>query len=131
MFVRRWFIISIAVVLCALPVYAQAAAACPAGRVCLDNPLQANDTSNPGQKKDALTATDIIGTVISGALGIVGALTFAMFIWGGWLWLSSAGNTEKIEQGTQTMMWAAVGVVLVFASYIILKEFIGYLTGAQ
>lgn len=63
----------------------------------------------------------IIGRVIKGALGIVGALALFMFFWGGQTWLISAGNPEKVKAGTQTMIWAAVGVVIVFASYMILN----------
>ncbi len=108
---------------------------CPPGtppdRVCLTNPLQVDDSKNPGKKKDAITAQEIIGSVIKGVLGLIGAATFIMFVWGGRLWLTSAGNVESIEQGTQTMIWAAVGVVSVFASYIILNSFLEYLSGAK
>ncbi len=89
-------------------------------QVCsLENPLQGNKTD----------ATAIISTVITGALGIIGALTLLMLVWGGFQWLTSAGNPEKVKMGTQTMVWAVIGVVLVFASYVLLSTFTGYLTG--
>ena len=88
--------------------------------VCtLDNPLEGNKTQ----------ATSIISNVIKGALGIVGALTLLMLVWGGFEWLTSAGNPEKVKAGTQTMIWAMIGVLLVFGSYILLSTFTGYLTG--
>ena len=88
--------------------------------VCkLDNPLAGNKTE----------ASQIISTVIKTALGIVGALTLLMLVWGGFQWLTSAGNPEKVKSGAQTMLWAIIGVVLVFASYILLSTFTDYLTG--
>jgi len=79
--------------------------------VQLENPL--------GDKTDPNV---IIGTIIAGALSIVGALVLLMFVWGGFKWLTSAGSPEKVKTGTQTMIWAAIGAVIVFASYIILQN---------
>jgi len=88
--------------------------------VCtLENPLE-------GEKTEVVV---IIGTVIKAALGIIGALTLLMLVWGGFQWLTSAGNPEKVKSGTQTMVWAVIGVILVFASYLLLSTFTNYLTG--
>jgi hypothetical protein len=73
----------------------------------------------------------IISVVIKTALGIIGGLTLLMLVWGGFQWLTSAGNSDKVHAGTQTMIWAVIGVVLVFASYILLSTFTSYLTGAK
>jgi hypothetical protein len=70
----------------------------------------------------------IIKQVITTALGIIGALTLLMFVWGGFEWLTSAGNPEKVKAGTQTMVWAIIGVVLVFSSYLLLATFTNILT---
>ena len=115
-------ILSLAVFFSVLPVRAQEACKSdPSGRiVCkLENPLQGDSTS----------AAAIIGTVIKSALGIVGAITLLMLVWGGFQWLTSAGNPEKVKSGAQTMLWAIIGVVLVFASYLLLSTFTNYLTG--
>ncbi len=103
---------------------------CPNNRqeLCLplENPLpQTSDTAGTSQ------VTLLMGIIIKAALGIIGSLALLMLVWGGFQWLISAGNPEKITQGTQTMLWAAIGVVLVLASYIILNTFIEYLTGAK
>jgi hypothetical protein len=71
----------------------------------------------------------IISLVIKTALSIIGALTLLMLVWGGFQWLTSAGNPEKVKSGTQTMIWAIIGVALVFASYLVLSTFTNYLTG--
>lgn len=93
---------------------------CPKGSTCLQNPLGSR-----------VEVTDIIGTIIKAALGVVGSLTLLMMVWGGFQWLTSAGNSEKIEAGSKTMLWAAVGVFLVFSSYLILTTFTNLLTGAR
>lgn len=88
----------------------------------LENPI------GVGQK-GTTEAADIVNVVIKAMLGIIGALTLLMFVWGGFQWLTSAGNPEKVSAGTQTMIWAVIGVVLVLASYILLSTFLNYLTG--
>lgn len=93
------------------------------GEVCrLENPL------GVGQK-GTTEVTGLINIVIKAALGIIGGLTLLMFVWGGFQWLTSAGNPEKVSAGSQTMIWAVIGVVLVLASYILLSTFLEYLSG--
>lgn len=84
----------------------------------LENPLQSDTTD----------ITKILGWIIRGLLGIVGSLTLLMMVWGGFQWFTAAGNPERIKKGTQTMVWAAIGVAVVFASYFIVINFTSYLT---
>jgi hypothetical protein len=99
----------------------QASTTCPSGRLCLSNPLQ--------QKN--LTVPSLIGTIIKAALGIIGSITLLMLVWGGFLWLTSAGNDERIQQGTQTMLWAVIGLAVVFSSYFLLTTYVNLLTGTK
>lgn len=92
------------------------------GECRLENPL------GTGQK-GTTEVTDLINIIIKAALGIIGGLTLLMFVWGGFQWLTSAGNPEKVSAGSQTMIWAVIGVVVVLASYILLSTFLEYLSG--
>ena len=60
----------------------------------------------------------LIGNVISWLLKIIGALALALFFYGGFQWLTSAGNDKKVSAGKDTLFWAAVGLICVFLSYI-------------
>ncbi len=97
---------------------------CPSGKgecVVLENPLNISDTN----------AETVIGVVIKAALGLIGSITLFMLVWGGFQWLVAAGNEEKIKQGTQTMVWAVIGLFLVMSSYILLTTYLSYLTGSK
>lgn len=63
----------------------------------------------------------IIGKVIRAFLGIIGTISLVMFIYGGIILLTSAGVSTKIKTGQQTLVWASLGILVVFASYAILK----------
>lgn len=83
---------------------------CPPNKVCLENPI-----------KDSKTPQAFIGQIIKGVLGIVGSLALVMFIYGGLTWMTSSGNTEKVTKGKNIIIWASIGLVVIFTSYILVK----------
>ena len=83
---------------------------CPQGTVCLDNPLGAD-----------VTPQTFIGGVIRAILGIVGSLALALFIYGGFLWMTAAGNAEQVAKGKNTLIWATLGLIIIFSSYALVR----------
>lgn len=77
----------------------------------LDNPLGSQN----------MIISEVVGKVIKAFLGIIGTISLIMFIYGGFLMLTSAGKAEQIKKGQQTLVWASLGILVVFASYAILK----------
>ncbi len=53
--------------------------------------------------------------------GLIGSVALLFFIYGGIIFLISAGNKEKVEQGKKILIGAAIGLVIVFASYAIIQ----------
>lgn len=90
-----------------------------AGDSTLPNPL---NTVNP---------QTIIGNIIKAVLGIVGSLALVMFVFGGFMWITSAGNDEKIKKGKDMIMWASFGLAVIFASYALVNFVIKALTGTE
>ena len=54
-------------------------------------------------------------------LGIVGSLTLLMFIYGGTMFLISAGSSDKIGEARKIITAAVVGLLIVLASFLIIK----------
>jgi hypothetical protein len=75
----------------------------------------------------------LIGNIVKTALGIVGSLALVMFIYGGFVWMLAAGNEQAVEKGKNVLVWAAVGLVVIFASYSLVNFVINAITkgGAQ
>lgn len=71
----------------------------------------------------------IIGNVIKALLGVTGSLALAVFILGGFTWVTSAGSEEKIRKGKEMILWAALGLFIIFASYALVQFVIGAVTG--
>lgn len=88
---------------------AQALAVAPA-----DHPLNPLGDTSGG-------APELYGRVIRGLLGFAGIGALLYFIWGGIVILTSGGNSDKVKQGRDSIVWAAVGLIVAFSSYIILN----------
>lgn len=58
-------------------------------------------------------------------LGIVGSLALVMFIYGGFLFLISGGSSDKISQANKIVVAAVIGLVIVLASFLIIKFVMG------
>ncbi|MFA6486091.1 MAG: hypothetical protein WCT40_01845 [Candidatus Magasanikbacteria bacterium] len=86
-------------------------------KVTLENPINAS------------TAPQFIGTVIKGFIGILGAVVLFMFLLGGFEWLTAGGNAEKVKKGTETMLWATIGTVIIFSSYFLISAWLKGILG--
>lgn len=73
----------------------------------IENPLGEEATSIPA----------IIGRVINAALGISGSIAILMVIYGGVTWLTSGGSTDRITKGKNVLVWATIGLAIIFGAY--------------
>lgn len=52
---------------------------------------------------------------------ISGIAVFAMLVWGGFTWLTSTGDPSKIADARDRIYSAFLGLVIILASYLIMK----------
>jgi len=89
------------------------------GTAKLTNPLGTSDVPT------------LIGRVIKAVLGIVGSIALLMFVYGGFLWMTSSGNEQKITKGKNVLVWATIGLAIIFLSYSLVGFVIKGLTGGE
>ena len=94
--------------LASLPIVTWAADS-TSGKIELENPLSVE------------SVPDLINNVIKAILGIVGAVALLYLVLGGLTWLTSQGNPEKVKKGRETLVWAILGLSMIFFSYVILN----------
>jgi len=87
-----------------------------------DRPEQLNDTDEIGTG-EGLRAT--IVKVINVLLTFLGIIAVVLFIWAGFLMMTSAGNDEAVEKGKKTMIWAAIGIIVILFAYVLVNFIIG------
>jgi len=90
------------------------------GTVSLPNPLG----------KDNPTPQVLLGKIINYSLGLIGSLALVMFIYGGAVWMLSGGNQEQVAKGKNTLIWAAIGIVVIFTAYALVKFVLTAMTAA-
>jgi amino acid transporter len=90
-------------------VIAETASSTDVDKVELENPLPTVDMRM------------ILGNIVATAMGVLGSLVLLVFIYGGFLWLTAAGSAEKVSKGSQTMLWAIVGLFIIFGAYGIIS----------
>lgn len=59
----------------------------------------------------------LIGHALRVILGIMGSVALLMSVWGGIIWLTSGGNPDKIKKAKDILVWATIGLIVIFASY--------------
>jgi hypothetical protein len=80
------------------------------------------------------TVQDILQFVVNimnFILAISGTLVLLMFLYGGFTWLTSAGNSDAVSRGRGAMTAAVVGLVIIFSSYAIIVFVVTVLTDEE
>ncbi len=91
------------------PTLALAAEGTSGSSVWLPNPIQCNDL------------ICLFLSVIRMVLGAIGVFALFMFIYGGFMMLSSGGNAERVQKAKETLVWATLGIVVILGSWVFLS----------
>jgi hypothetical protein len=80
-----------------------------------------NSTATPGAA---------ISNVIKIVLALLGVIALIIIIMGGFKWMTSGGDSAKIEEAKKLMGAGIVGMVIVLFAYIIQQFIVQLITGA-
>lgn len=61
---------------------------------------------------------------------VIGALALVMFVYGGFMLILSQGSSDKVKKGTEIIVAAVIGLVIVFGAYM-LVSFLGDAVGIK
>lgn len=60
-----------------------------------------------------------IGLIINSIFGLLAVIFFILTIYGGFIWMTAAGNEAKIEKSKKIIFSGAIGIFIIFSSYLI------------
>ena len=114
------FLFTIAILFTVAPAWAQT------NIVDIDSPDKSSSNSKCITKYDCgnYTLDDIVMIAIRASkwiLGIVGSLALLMFVYGGFMFLISAGSSDKVSKAKTIITAAVAGLIIVFSSYLIIQ----------
>lgn len=95
-------------------------------------------TSNPvlclGQVGNAAelgnrSVMEIAVGILNAALGLVFIIVFSFIVYGGYYWMMSAGNEEKIKKSKQILTASFIGLIIILGSLSITNIIVGAIGG--
>lgn len=75
------------------------------------------------------TPAELIQRIINYVLGFVGAIAVLIIIYSGFVYMTSRGNEKQIESAKNSLTYAIIGLVVIFASIIIVNAVISAIGG--
>ena len=100
---------------------------CPDGtlreKANVSNPAECNTEA----KEDDDSLIDTIGKILNVALGLIGLLAVIMMIYGGFMYMTSAGDANKVTKAKNTIIYGVVGLVIAVLSFAIVTFVLGAL----
>jgi hypothetical protein len=86
-----------------------------------------NGLNNSLVKGDPRT---IIARIINFALGFLGVIAVVIIIYGGFKWMTAAGNEDQVSEAKKLLGAGVVGLVIILAAWAIATFIIGQIYGA-
>lgn len=97
-------------------------------------PASSSNNNNVKQLDNPLGTTDIrviVSRFIRIITGISGSIALLMFVYGGFLWVTSAGEAEKVKQGKKVFVNATLGLIIIFTAYAAIAALFRVFSGAS
>ncbi len=88
-------------------------------------PLASHALTNP--LGNITSIQGLIGRLIKVLLGLAGSVSLLMFVWGGFQYLWSAGDSAKIKKGKDTIVNAVLGIFIILFAYTFVTAIINTL----
>jgi len=88
-----------------------------------------SDFANSAGIETTSSLPTIIGRIVQVFLAVLGIILILLIIYGGWIWMSSAGDPAKIEKAKKIIINAIIGVIVVSLAFAIATFVMNALSG--
>lgn len=68
---------------------------------------------------DIVQPGTLVYNIIATVLGLLGVICVVMMMYGGFLWITAAGEEDKAKKGTTILFQSVVGATIIFAAYTV------------
>jgi len=110
-------IIFISGLFCFLIIIVNSALAAPNLKNAFGEPLTTTATKS-GYQTDVMLTT-LAGQIITVVLSILGVVFVIFCVYGGYLYMTAAGNEEKTKKGINIITQSLIGLVIIISAYAI------------
>lgn len=106
-----------------------------AGFLFLSHAANAQDVGlNVVSNSIALSGGDprvIIARIINTFLGLLGVIAVSLVLYGGFLWMTSGGEQEKVQRAKRVLINAVIGIVIILSSWALVTFIFNALLGGS
>ena len=60
-----------------------------------------------------------IESIVQVMITLAGAVSVGFFVWGGFGYITSSGNPEKLDQSKKTIMYSGLGLAIVLGAFVL------------
>lgn len=72
----------------------------------------------------------ITTNILNWVLGVIALIAVILVIYGGFTWMLSGGNQDKVDKGKKILLWSAIGLTIVLGGWGITLYILGILISA-
>ena len=62
---------------------------------------------------------EMVGGIINVVMGLLGVVAVLVILYGGFMWMTAAGNEEKVGKAKKLIIAGIIGLVVIFAAFAI------------
>ena len=62
---------------------------------------------------------NFIKSIIKVVAGLAGLIATGFFVFGGFVYITSSGNPERLEKAKHTLLYSGIGLAIVIAAFVI------------
>jgi len=77
------------------------------------------------------TLSQTVGGIIRTVLSVIGVIFLALTVFAGFLWMTAAGNDDKIDKAKKILTSSAIGLAIVVSSYGLTVLAMHFIVGAS
>ncbi len=86
-----------------------------------DDPFGIENAAFDGLNSDTRDVYVIIDNIIALIFGFLGILAVLIILWGGFTWMTSAGDETKVEKAKKMIIAGVVGLVIILLAWVIVR----------
>lgn len=83
-----------------------------------------------GLKETSTDINKIVAEFVNIALSMVGVIFLVLFIYGGFKWMLSRGDSKEIEDAQNILKATVIGAVIIFSAYVLTSFIINNIGGS-
>ncbi len=77
-----------------------------------------NDVTTAANQLPNESVGTFVGDIIRWVLGLIGVILVALIVYGGFLYMTSAGNEDQVDRAKKVLTYSIIGLIVIVIAWI-------------